>query len=204
MKEFVKTTMMKYLNSGKNILKTSEEYNFFYNLAKDRETEERKIELIEVTQNQLNPKTYHCQILWSDNTVEPIGFNKIIDNIGKDNNIILEQKKKLDLSQSMRKAIQEQINEFRKGEKKICLNCKESNCEMHVDHVVKFKKLQDDFFIKYENIDIEIEDDNFFGGRKFIEDSKISNKWKKYHKKNAVLRILCKDCNLKLGSKDTY
>ncbi len=204
MKEYTQVTMMKYLNCGKCLTKECEEYDFFYDLAKNREDENRKIEKIKIIQNPLNSKTYHCEVVYNNETTEAIGFNKIIDNIGKTEETIKEQKNKLDLSQSMRKEIKDQIQEFRSNVDLICLNCKNTNCEFHIDHIIKFKKLQEDFFIKYPDIKIELEEDNINGGRKFKENSRISEKWKKYHKQNATLRILCKTCNLKLGSKDLY
>lgn len=206
-KEFVSRVLMKYLNLEEDITKEKDEYNFFYELFKLREYKNDMDKII-ISHNPYNYNTYHTEILFTNGYKEPISFKKIIDEQGKDKDKLKEQKYRLNLSECMRKAIKDQIIEFRNNNE---LKCKNPNCdykdnEYHVDHIIKFKDLQDNFFNKYKDLEIKknIINDFEFGGTKFNEESKIYRKWRKYHKKHCELRILCASCNFKLGYKKTF
>ncbi len=205
-KTYIQTTLMEYFNNKRNILNDCEEFDFFSEMAKQR-SKSCIIERIIVGPNPMKSGAYHIELEFSDKTREPFSFNKFVDNYGKDEEIIIANSKKLNLKDAMRKQIKDQIHDFKENSELICCNCKVNDLKYskyHVDHIIKFKKLCDMFFEKYQDLDIEIENDNKYGGAKFINGSKISIKWEKFHKNNCELRILCEDCNLKLGSKNTF
>jgi hypothetical protein len=98
--------------------------------------------------------------------------------------------------EAMRNAICDQIEEFRRYAPKVC-PCG-SDGPFHVDHVVFFADLCKQFEEGRDDIPPDVASaygtskwfNACFKGGKFAED------WKAYHRENAVLRILCKSCNL--------
>jgi hypothetical protein len=103
----------------------------------------------------------------------------------------------------MRYAIKEQIMEFKYINKnKPCELCG-TYLNITADHIIKFKKLKDDFLL--ENPDYPKEfSKNKYGSDIFREeDFEFVKLWQEYHKKNATLRILCANCNDKLDDYPT-
>ena len=101
---------------------------------------------------------------------------------------------------AMRNAVESQIKKFKNtNTNKPCELCG-TYANITADHIIKFKKLKDDFLL--ENPDYPKE----FGKHKFgleifrDEDFEFVKLWQEYHQKNAILRILCKECNEKLDN----
>jgi hypothetical protein len=97
-----------------------------------------------------------------------------------------------DLNSALREAVTDQILEFRSTHELKC-PCGYIGDKFHVDHVVLFKDLTS-AFLK------DRDPPKMFGKcpqslRKTI-DGEFKEAWSKYHKKNAILRILCQKCNL--------
>ena len=100
-----------------------------------------------------------------------------------------------DLLKAMRYAINPQINEFRQNNNLICSICN-SQKNPHVDHYIPtFKNLSTTFILNNKKIPYKFEDtlENTKCFRK--KDNKFETEWIAYHKENAQLRILCRDCN---------
>lgn len=130
---------------------------------------------------------YQIFINKNDGTKDSISWSKCINKC--DNPV---EKK---LKYAMRISVMSQIRTFKSGIlNKKCEFC-ETTSELTVDHVIKFKKLTDDFIS--ENMDYP----KNFGKNKFAQeiflesDKEYENRWMEYHLKNAKLRILCKKCN---------
>lgn len=66
--------------------------------------------------------------------------------------------------------------------------------DIHIDHIILFKELTDNFLKNKINILTDF-DDNYYNGSMF-KDKEFANEWFKYHLKHAKLRPLCKCCNL--------
>lgn len=98
--------------------------------------------------------------------------------------------------EAMRNAICDQIEAFRAGSKLECTCGSEG--PFHVDHVVYFADLCKEF--EYGRNDIPPDIASAYGISKWFsacfKDGTFYRDWVKFHKENAVLRILCKGCNL--------
>lgn len=208
LKEYIRNIMNKLIeettdeNPYYHIKKKEDEtlYNFlkalaYYNKEKKNIIEERKIKYFGVQRNPQNNKTFHNYIMFKDKTDIDISFLWCVDLIGREK----PNTDKTDLNQCLRKSINYQIKEFKnKTKDKTCKLCNKNNCEYHVDHIIKFRDLTKQF-LSVNNEIPKIINDNINGGKMFEnENNEFIKKWTEYHKKEATLRILCKDCNLKL------
>lgn len=97
---------------------------------------------------------------------------------------------------ALRWAIQEQIDSFKRSNPlQECTLCGVKKGVFHVDHIILFKTLVEDFLKNNGDHPDEFDKDGF----KDIfrrEDRIFEEKWKKYHEDNARLRWLCATCNL--------
>lgn len=148
---------------------------------------------LKIIKNKLNTKALEVIILNKDGTETDIAWSCTITG---------EKKGKLyDLSSAMRSSIEDQIFKFKKNNQQICTIC-ESTSHPHVDHVIHFEELQQNFLRSIDTKNISIP--NTFGEmrdgtnrRCFLEkDNLFKEEWVKFHDKNAKLRILCEECNL--------
>ena len=103
------------------------------------------------------------------------------------------------LNWAMRRAIEEQIREFKSKNSNPCEFCK-ATVNLTADHIIKFKQLKDDFIILNPVYPKEFSKNELSQEVFREEDKEYSELWQKYHYINATLRILCKDCNQKLDS----
>lgn len=115
-----------------------------------------------------------------------------------------------EFSTALRHVVKSQIDSFRNEKREFgklkCELCA-SNKDIHIDHnnnYYTFKSLMDNF-IKEFNIPIpNMFDKDTDGSNVTIltkEDEWIGADFYNYHEKNAVLRILCRKCNLKTCNK---
>ena len=99
--------------------------------------------------------------------------------------------------QAARSVIQHQIDNFKKKNKKEkCPGCSEQlGSEAQVDHEPTFQNLLNNF-CSANDLDLsKIGKYNHETKKLEFKDSNISTKWSEYHKLNAKLRWLCKECN---------
>ena len=105
------------------------------------------------------------------------------------------------LTTAMRYEIDDDIGYFKfKNCEKPCELCG-SSLNLTCDHIIKFKKLKDDFLILNSNrIPTEFSKNDLSQDIFREEDRGFAEDWWWYHHRNATLRILCKSCNQKLDN----
>ncbi len=182
--------LIKTLKSVRSMrVQSPESYVYFKELLKGHpENPEKtsKMTDLKIVRNKLG-KGYTLMMVNKDGTEEDISWNKCIYGDFNSNYLYI----------AMRSAVYEQINEYRKKNKWECELCRViGNKEgYHVDHVNYFEQLKACFLRNRTDIP-ETFDTNEYHQKCFREeDIKFQKEWEEYHKKNAVLRILCKKCN---------
>jgi hypothetical protein len=105
-----------------------------------------------------------------------------------------------ELKSALRYAIEDQIQDYKdENDTSYCNECfTPIYDDLHIDHVIHFAKLVYDFNKTRSDIPIEFDDARDLPGHKIFKssDSKYENEWKTYHRNNAILRPLCRQCNL--------
>ena len=176
-------------------------YKFFVSLFQRHPEKDRKevslitdisIRKFPISRKYLKYKDYQFFIIKSNGTEDSISWNKSI--------IMTENEPEKIINWAMRDAVKQQIADFKKINKnKPCELCS-SHLNITADHVIKFKKLKDDFLLENPEYPKEF-GKNKFGSEIFRdEDIEFAKLWQEYHKKNAILRILCVYCNEKLDN----
>jgi len=130
-------------------------------------------------------------IIKNDGTEDSISWNTCVKGA-----IISVEKR---LNWAMRLAIEDQIKDFKCKNVKPCEFCG-TTTNPTVDHIIKFKKLKDDFLILNPVHPTEFSKNNLAQEIFREEDNKYSELWQEYHRHTATLRILCKECNQKLDN----
>ena len=178
-------------------------YTFFVSLFQRHPEKDRKeIPLITDISIRIFPKSknkkqlefsdYQFLIIKSNGTEDTISWNSCVINA------VNPFDKRINWA--MRHAIEEQIKEFKTINKnKPCEFC-ETYSEPTADHIIKFKKLKDDFLEENPEHPTELGKNEFAQEVFREEDAEFVKLWQEYHKKNATLRILCKNCNQKLDN----
>ena len=177
-------------------------YTFFVSLFQRHPEKERK-EVSQITDisirrfpksNPRQPLTFSDHqffIIKNNGTEDSISWNTCVK--GEINPV---EKR---LNWAMRRAIEDQIKEFKRKNPKPCEFCK-ATVNLTVDHIIKFKQLKDDFIIINPVYPTEFSKNEISQEVFREEDKEYSELWQKYHYTNATLRILCKDCNQKLDN----
>jgi hypothetical protein len=105
-----------------------------------------------------------------------------------------------ELLSAMRYSVENQIRTYKENANCVCMECKQSTLEQpHVDHVIHFAKLVKDFHRTTRlNPPTTFATASDHSNRRDFrsEDKAYMDAWIDYHQKNAILRILCKTCNL--------
>lgn len=150
---------------------------------------------IKINLNSLNPKAYEVNIINTDGSITDISWKQCVgsENIAKNN-----------LQIAMRYSIEPQIKDFRSKantETDTCVLCEFplKNIVTHVDHVVHFEKLTNDFKTNTTcTIPTTFINTSDGSNRKtFCEaDAAFEKEWVAYHLEHATLRLICKRCNL--------
>ena len=107
-----------------------------------------------------------------------------------------------DLTRALRYGITKQILRFRNNNDNICQLCNKDQGIFHVDHIKPFSIIKKEFLKQNQLIVpssfIRSIDNNIKFKR---EDKEFKKQWRKYHKSEAELQILCDKCNLKKSNK---
>lgn len=180
----------------KDAKKRSHYYNVLLNILKRHPESTKKLanlKDIKIVPNRMNKSCFEINLIKNDNTIEDISYNSCIT--GK------HKTQKQELAEALRYAVQNQILEFRsKNLHKCCDICKKSTTGiLHIDHVIEFHKLVENFHQHNKhNIPNEFEDVNDGTNRYKItkKDEQYEKDFQAYHQTHAVLRPLCKHCNL--------
>ncbi len=162
-------------------------YNKIYNIILNHPNSESKLSNIidfKIIKNKLNNNFFEINIIKQDNIIEDVSWRKCIYNKNINH----------DLNSALRYSINDQIYEYRNSvDISKCKLCdKPTNNKPHIDHIIEFKNLVIDFHNNNKLV-IPTSFDNTIDGsnRKTFKkiDIEYENKWKEYHKQNAVLRL---------------
>jgi hypothetical protein len=147
-----------------------------------------------IISNKRNMSYYEFNLIKEDGSIIDISYRECFKKRTK------EQEIAFNLNSALRVAIEPQINDFKKNIKNWKCDLCNSNVDIQIDHIILFKKLKEDFLrsltAKNENIPNIYENDYYNRIIFTNKDKDFENRWCQYHKNNAKLRTLCKDCNL--------
>jgi hypothetical protein len=178
--------------------KSMETFLFLNELCKRHPQQEEKLNQMidfKIQKNPTNPKGLEIFIVNKDNTTKEISWHKCVT--GKDNPFKKEYK------DALREIINPQREAFKQREDTdltCCSLCHASleGLTIHIDHVIHFEKLVDDFTKEYDiTIPTKYRKKPITFRRLFQpEDEWIGNLFYKYHEDHAELRVTCDKCNL--------
>lgn len=141
---------------------------------------------IAIIKNKINPKYFELQLIKSNSDIDNISY---IACINKPNNT-------KNLKEAMRYAIVPQILEFKNKQMKLeCSLCKSTN-DIQIDHLILFKHIYDEFVKTRNDIPSNFNENYFNGAQIKPEDDLFEKEWFEFHQEKAILRCLCKNCNL--------
>lgn len=176
--------------------KSNDDFLFFIELCKRHPNHEDKLNNMidfEIKPDSINKKVLTLHIIKSDNTTIDISIPKCVSGKSSTDYELYNR--------SLRTVINPQIQEYKKANKNIT-NCPICNKILnydntHVDHIIHFAKLVDDF-TKINKIKIPSKYDQTDKNTKCFtqKDKHIGLLFYDYHFKNADLRIICDTCNL--------
>ena len=149
---------------------------------------------IKIVQNKLNQTAKEIHIVKADGSSVDMSWRLCVS--GKPKTLRAE------LLSALRYSIDYQIHEYKeKACLDICSLCGGStNGLPHIDHVIHFQKLVQDFHCasRLKPPDIFADAPDSSNRRDFHEvDTHYADTWRAYHKRHAILRVLCTSCNLK-------
>ncbi len=171
-------------------VQSPEGYAYFKELLKGHpENPEKtsKMTDLKIVRNKLG-KGYTLVMVNKDGTEEDISWNKCI--YGREiKNVLME---------AMRVGIEGQIKEFRETTEKVCTICKRDIRfeESHVDHENYFECIAKTFLKGEKEIPKTFVQNDKLQKRFLEEDKEFEERWAKYHKETAKLRLTCRPCNL--------
>ena len=142
------------------------------------------------SKKKFDVRDHQIFIIKNNGTEDSISWNSCVDM-----SVIAFEKR---INWAMRYSIKKQIFEFKNTNKnKPCEFCG-TYSDITADHIIKFKKLKDDFLSENPDHPKEFSKSKYGSDIFREEDIEFEKLWQEYHRKNATLRILCKDCNDKL------
>jgi hypothetical protein len=182
-------------NNGKVFLdKSHTYYNEIIDFLKFHPKGDRKLKLNDLRKVCVDNSIGHWRVfLVYQNNIDSISWNKCITS--------REEPYTQRLGIALRYAIQNQIDDFKMiNNISTCELCGTRDRVIHIDHIIPFSILRDVFNEGRDDIPIEFTKcDNMCGytGFGFKDDDKLyEDDWIYFHKKYAMLRPLCDECNL--------
>jgi hypothetical protein len=141
---------------------------------------------IAIIKNKINTKYFELQLIKSNSATDNISYLACINKPNTTKH----------LKEAMRYAILPQILNFKKTQlKPECSICKSDN-DIQIDHLILFKHLYDEFIKNRDDIPSKF-NENYFNGAQFKPNDYLFEKeWFEFHQEKAMLRCLCKNCNL--------
>jgi len=144
-----------------------------------------------IVSNKKSMLYYEFNLIKEDGSIIDISYRECFKKRTK------EQEIAFNLNSALRVAIEPQIEDFKKNIKIWKCNLCNSNVDIQIDHITLFKNLKEDFLNNnLINIPNMYEKDYYNRSIFRNKDKDIENRWCEYHKNNAKLRTLCKECNL--------
>jgi hypothetical protein len=185
------------------IKKGTDSFKFFKKLLKNHSDYKQKkgcgIIKFNIQKNIQNKNSYHMTLKRKDDSEDSFSWihccKFLRENVHKD---------KDNLNQAYRSAIHYQIYNYKSSATNKCCFCgiDDKDCIYHVDHIIPFSKIKDDFLIQNEIPVPNKFDKDIDGVVTFTDDDYEFNKiWTKYHLRHAKLQILCQKCNIKKSNK---
>jgi len=168
----------------------NEHYPFFLELFQRHPRYPEKIQNmidISIQPNKITPQYLELHLLHSDGTTDDISWKQCVS--GKARN---------PFHCALRVAVDDQIMSFRQSHHMICDICNKIDAnEYHVDHVIHFEHIIFDFLQTNQLTPPTVFQNTYDNRKAFTDnDKEYENQWKLYHKTHAILRILCRSCNL--------
>lgn len=197
-----KTQMKEYYSAKLNkgickSLKTEriQDFNDFmelFNNHPEKETKLKNVVDLTIVKNKRNSKYYEINVIREDGSTEDISYNCCINQRPKNHN----------LNMALRYTIEPQIEEFKfnNNNNVFCSFCGDTN-NIQVDHITTFKDLTNDFLNNRNDIPVKFDDSPYNSAMFSSNDKKIEEEWYKYHKEHAILRYLCRKCNISRNKK---
>jgi hypothetical protein len=189
------------------ITKDSKYFNFFIFLINNHPDKDLKIGLgienFRIMKNPLNFKCYQTCIIRIDGSEEIFSWRYSIKNKDKEDPKEIINCYNYDLNSALRSSISDQILKFKNSNIMCCNICKKKDkiIDFHVDHIVPFSKIKEDF-LKNNKAPLEFDKDDKLSYRKFKQtDELFELEWRLHHLENASYQILCRDCNIKKSNK---
>lgn len=149
---------------------------------------------IKIRRNRLNPVYFELNVIkmTKDSQVvcDSVSYNACLQPV---------QDKHAALKKSMRNQVAPQLIAFKKRMPHVCVLCS-SEDRIEVDHHrPKFRDLYH-AFIKGLTLPSTFDRNTFNSVCFQVQDREFAERWTDYHKKNAVLRLLCRACNLRTAN----
>lgn len=173
-----------------------EKYNVLCHLCKRHPDSLNKMNGIidfVIVKNKLNSKALELNILRTDGSIIDISWKICIRGTPNTYNH--------DIYMAFRVCVEDQITHFRStNDTSKCSICNSYNIKTHIDHVVHFQKLVEEFLQTYNGkLPSKFDTINDNSNRCcFMDiDNQLSKAFYYYHKENASLRVLCENCNLR-------
>lgn len=189
--DFVKNLLEK---RGECLIKSSDNDFIFFKDLYARNPKHKnhldKVNGFKICKDSTSELTNKVFCIDMNGTEHLFGWRACVDGKGSDNS---ER-----LMDAFREAINQQITEFSRN-KECCELCGGNSGKFEVDHIIEFIDLVNKFKMNM-NMPDKFEK-NHIGQNCFRpEDISFKDKWTDYHKKNATLQYLCKECH----DKKTY
>jgi hypothetical protein len=142
---------------------------------------------ISIQPNIITPQYLELRLINSDGTTDAISWKQCVS--GKARN---------PFHCALRVAVDDQILSFRQSHPMICALCNKIDAdEYHVDHVMHFEQIVHDFLQMNQSNPPTVFQNTPDNRKTFTEDDhQYEHQWKLYHNTHAILRILCRSCNL--------
>lgn len=155
---------------------------------------------LKIRPNALSPQYYEL------NVIKKVRDKVIVDSVSY--NACLQaatHDKFAALKKAMRNHVSPQLLAFRRGMPLVCALCQSEN-QIEVDHhIPKFRDLFADFVQSWpqdQYLPSSFNKNSFNSVAFQDEDCEFSSQWYAYHKDHAVLRPLCRACNLRTAHSD--
>lgn len=168
------------------------------------------VELVELVKNHpigFNEEKQHIEI--HKNPTFDNNYNLVVVNNNDNKTVYLTlyscitgkyKSNKHHLNDCLRRAIIEQINEFKETnsmpDKCAICHVELTPDNVEIDHVIPFSVLVDEW-IKQNKVDIDTIEYEQVKGVRMIKDKELINDWVVYHKTHAKLEFICNECNVK-------
>jgi hypothetical protein len=195
--EYIRSRLSAIGVTSRLSLSSPSDVPYFYGLCKRHPTADDKLRSFSdftIRYDLLNKKAMALDIVNTDGSITEISWKKCVTGKAETVHSLF--------CSALRHSISSQISDFRSSSNTvICEKCSTSLSDhpFHVDHVVHFAKLVEEFLEEYKGaFDVPIKYDK--EPRTYLttfkeNDKEIADLFRAYHLRRATLRLLCATCN---------